>query len=411
MRYQVSFFILIIIIGLVSINSVQGASAPSVPSVSVSNTAAYPYDAEITGDSVYVRTGAGTAFYEFGKLYKGDKVKIMGDMDGVWAKIQPLEGSFSWIAEEFVTPSSSDPSIGEVTGDNVRVWAGSPLYSPERSTTLQGRLSKGSKVKIIGAPVNKYYKIAVPSLPDAYYWVSTQYTKPIPREVTPVVDPLSMLPSQPGTTGTVGPTNPITIPGIPEASGVENVVDSNAVAIAEVALEPTPLELYYELQQQMEEERAKPLSEQDYSSIKESLLEVINDKDAGKASIFSQAILDRIKGIELALEVEDLVKQQNDKFKENKEKIEKAYTKKLEEVQNLGKYAVIGKLQNSTAYGTDNYRIVDDSDQNICYAVPTKSISGISGMIGKKVGLVGTIETSVSRKGAVVNFSAVELID
>ena len=108
-------------------------------------------------------------------------------MDGVWSKIQPPPGSFSWISSQYVKIDPTNQSIGIVTGDDVRVWAGSDRVRPEVSTSLQGKLSKGEKVKLLGEELNNYYKIAVPSLPDAYLWISTQYTKPIPAE-SPVVN-------------------------------------------------------------------------------------------------------------------------------------------------------------------------------------------------------------------------------
>lgn len=412
MRYRISFLSLIVVIGLISVGFTQISLGASAPSVTLATSSTYPYDAEITGDSVYVRTGPGTAFYEWGKLYKGDKVRVMGDLDGVWSKIQPLPDSFSWISAQYVDVDRSDPTIGTIKGDNVRVWAGSPLYSPERSTTPQGKLNKGDKVKIIGQPVNNYYKISVPSLPDAYYWVSTQYTKPIPREVAPsgpIATPLNnsgvtIKPYIPetSTTSVVGPNLP---------AMAANVVDVNSAAIAESEIKVTPLDKYYVLQKQVEEERAKPINEQDYSSIKKMLQEIVDDKDAGKAAIFAQAVLDRISGIELALNVDDIVKQQNEQFNQSKENIEKAYAKKMGEVQDLGKYAVIGKLEKFLMLGSGNYRVVDtsDPDKTICYAVPNEKIAGrdLSGFIGKKVGLVGTIEPYTQTLSAMVRFTDV----
>lgn len=408
MRYHVRFLTFVVVIGLAVASLVQGAA---VPSMSISDSAAYPYDAVITGDSVYVRTGPGSAFYEWGKLYKDDKVKIMGDRDGVWSMIQPLEGSFSWISAQYVTVSSSDPTIGEITGDNVRVWAGSPLYSPERSTTPQGKLNKGDKVKLIGQPVNNYYKIGVPSLPDAYYWISTQYTKPIPKEapvVRPIVNPNVVRPIPIDTTNPKPLVTAITT--VNEANNV--AVDSNGIASV-VAATITPLDKYYVLQKQVEEERSKPLGEQNYATIKESLLEIVKDKDAAKAAIFSQAVLDRIEGIELALQVEDIIKQQNDKFNQSKESIEQAYAKKIKEVQNLGKYAVIGKFKSFLQLGSGRFRIVDGSGNTVCSAVPNQSVSGkdFNSYIDKKVGLVGTIEPNVELSGAMVRFTDVVVLE
>jgi len=409
MRYHVRFLIFVFFIGLAMASLVQGAS---VSAMSVSDSSAYPYDAVITGDSVYVRTGPGSAFYEWGKLYKDDKVKIMGDRDGVWSMIQPLEGSFSWISAQYVTVSSSDPTIGEITGDNVRVWAGSPLYSPERSTTPQGKLNKGDKVKLIGQPVNNYYKIGVPSLPDAYYWVSTQYTKPIPKETTvvrPIVNPNVVV--RPIPIDTANPTPLVTVmPRVNEANNV--AIDSNAVATGETII-ITPLDKYYVLQKQVEEERSKPLGEQNYTTIKEALLEIVKDKEAGKAANFSQTVLDRIEGIELALQVEDIVKQQNDKFNQSKESIEQAYAKKIKEVQNLGKYAVIGQFKSFLQLGSGRFRIVDSSGNTVCSAVPNQSVTGkdFNSYIDKKVGLVGTIEPNVELSGAMIRFTDVVVLE
>ena len=414
MRYHRYFLLLVALIGLVSVNSVFGIAAPSV---SVSDTSAYPYDAEITGDSVFIRTGPGTDYYEFGKLFKGDKVRVVGDK-GAWSKILPPQDSFSWISAQYVTVSASDPTIGEITDGYGRVWAGSPLYSPERSTTPQGKLSKGAKVKIIGPPVNNYYKIAVPKLPDAYYWVSTQYTKPIQGDTTsvtprpvPSADPIVMRPVPASDFTNPNSTTVAVIPVAQEVNGV--IVDSNSLSGVGIEVQVTPLDMYYVLQKQVDEERSKPYGEQDYSAIKEALQEIVNDKTAEKASIYAKSVLDRIEGIELALQIDDILKEQNDLFKESKEKIEKAYTKKLEEVKNLGKYAVIGTFKDFPSFGNSRYRILDSSDATICSAIPSQGAAGkdYSGYFDKKIGLVGSIEPDIGTSSAVVYFTEIVVLD
>lgn len=404
MRYQVNLFVLISVVGLVSAGftiNAQGASgenAVSVPSIKVSESPAYPYDAEITGDDVYIRSGAGSSYYPCGKLNKGDKVKIVGSSGGVWSKIVPPSGSFSWISAQYVKPDTSDPTIGIVTGDDVRVYAGSDVIRPEASTYLQGKLSKNERVKLLGQELHDYYKIAVPSLPDAYLWVSTQYTKPITIQ-TPIVVP---------------PAIKQTIPAKPETIGPEmtsSTADKNEIAPAAVvpaANEPAPLEKYYALQKEIEAEQTKPLNEQDYSAIKEGLQKLIDDKDAGKAARYAQAILARVNGFELAIEVGKAVNQQNKELQQSNEEIEKAYQQKISEIKNLGKYAAIGKLQNMLSLGSGTYRLVDDNDKNICIAIPSETASGkdFSSFIGKKVGLVGTIDNNQSL-GAIVRFDQI----
>jgi hypothetical protein len=87
--------------------------------------------------------------------------------------------------------------------------------------------------------------------------------------------------------------------------------------------------------------------------------------------------------------------------------IDKSRTVRLAEVKNLGRFAVIGQFQTFVTYGPGHYRIVDDSDKTICYALPTGSASrmDLSKLVGRKVGLVGTIRPHPQTSGAVVQFT------
>ncbi|MEJ2647134.1 MAG: SH3 domain-containing protein [Sedimentisphaerales bacterium] len=398
MRYHAGLLILISVVGIVCVGITIGAPAAEegpalvIPQVSVSDSPSFPYEAEITGDNVNVRSGPGINYYICSQLNTGAKVRILSNQDGVWSQIQPPPGSFSWISAQYVEIDPTDQTIGTVTGDDVRVYAGSDRVSPLAATRLQGKLNKGEKVKLLGEQSNNYYKIAVPSLPDAYLWISTQYTKPIAPE-TPVVDPIVNV----GGAASVQPAE-------------SNVVDSNEAVLVTELPEPTPLEKYRELQRQFDVERVKPLNEQDYSAIKEGLQEIMNDKDADKAARYANVILSRIEGIELALEVDKVVKQQNEQLKQTTDKIDKAHTQRLQEIQNLGRFAAVGKLENFLALGSGNYKILDDSGVTICYAVPSDKASGrdLSALVGEKVGLVGTIEPHTQTSLALVRFDEVE---
>jgi hypothetical protein len=397
MRYHAGILILISVAGLVCVGftvyagAAEEEPAMTMPQVTVSDSPTFPYDAEVTGDNVNVRCGPGSSYYRCMQLNKGDKVRIVSDQDGVWSQIQPPPGSFSWISVQYVEIDPADQTIGTVTGDDVRVYAGSDRISPLTATTLQGKLNKGEKVKLLGEQLDKYYKIAVPSLPNAYLWISTQYTKPI-------------APEAPGINPIIGP---VAEPSVQPSDS--NTADSNAVVPVAEPPEPTPLEKYRELQRQFDAERVKPLNEQDYSAIKEGLQEIIKDEDADKASRYAKVILSRIEGIELALQVDEVVKQQNEQLKQTTDKIDKAHARRLQEIQNLGRFAAVGKLENFLVLGTGNYKIVDDSNLTVCYAVPSDKASDkdLSALIGKKVGLVGTIEPHTQTSGALVRFDEV----
>jgi len=376
MRSYMNLFIFAILTCLVSIGFAQQSGTTPGSSQEV-DTSSFPYTAVITGDDVYIRSGPGTNFYHCGKLKTGDKVKVVGKQFS-WSRIIPPVGSFSWISMQYVTINPTDPKVGTVTGDNVRVYAGSDYVKPLYSTTLQGKLSKGEKVKLLGEQMDDYYKIAAP--PFAYLWVSTNFTKAIPEPVkAPPVAPVPILTSTPVETK-LDPNDP------------NEPADANAAA--EVVPEPvapkTPLEKYRELKEQVKAEHAKPADQQDYTELKKALLEIANDKEAGNAARFSQFIIGQIEGYELAFAVVKEVKLQNEQLDKIKAGIAKARTTRLAKVETMGKYAIIGEFQSYLTYGPGHYRIVDNAGKMICYALPagTASQMNLKSFIGQKVGLV-----------------------
>ena len=56
-----------------------------------------------------------------------------------------------------------------------------------------------------------------------------------------------------------------------------------------------------------------------------------------------------------------------------------------------------------------HYRIVDESGRMLCYALPSgKTVqTDLSNLIGKKVGIVGTIQPHLPTKKAMVRFTEI----
>ena len=360
-----------------------------------SNIPSFPYFAEITGDDVYIRTGPGTGFYRSGKFQKGDKVQVV-DSQFTWSKIIPPAGSFSWISMQYVKPDTEDPTVGVVTGDNVRVWAGSDFVRPENSTSLQIKLNKGDKVTLMGEQLGGFYKIVPPQ--GAHLWVSTEYTKPITSTITAM-------------------PRIAVAPGMDVTSQSDVTADANTASM-EPATEPSKtqktvaesqLEKFYAIQKQIEAEQAKPMNQQDYTTIKEALQEIADNEEAGKAARYAQATIKKVEDFQLALEVNKTVKLQNEQLEKTMNGIDKARSTKLSEMQDMGKYAVIGTLENFMTYGPGHYRIVDDSGMTVCTALPGEQASGrnYDSLIGKKVGLIGKIEPHKQTAGALVRFEKI----
>lgn len=107
----------------------------------------FPYEAVVDLDGEYVRSGPGPNFYPTEKLKRADKVMIHRHDPGGWCMIAPPAGSFSWILAEHVQKSGDN--AGVLKANNVVVHIGSSI-NPDEFTTIQGNLSKGDAVQILG---------------------------------------------------------------------------------------------------------------------------------------------------------------------------------------------------------------------------------------------------------------------
>ena len=377
-NHKIAFFLVILTIAATVGLAQPATTSTDEPSTDVNTIAApsFPYVAEITGNDVYIRSGPGTNFYDCGKLYKGDRVEVVSTQFG-WSRIVPPAGNFSWISMQYVSGSLDDPTVGIVTGD-VSVYAGSDGVKPMHSTYEQLRLKRGDKVKLLGEERDDYYKIAPPS--GAYLWVSTQYTKP----ASPIM----------------GGTSPSTV-----------TTDANTVASTTASVESEKLKEFYALQEKIKIERAKPIDQQNYMTIKKALKDIADNKNAGKASRYAELVIKQIDGFELAGQVAKEVQLQKTQLQKVMEGIDKARAAKLAKLENLGRFIVIGKFQTFETYGPGHFRIVDESSKMSCYALPSGQLleTDLSKFIGKKVGLIGTTEPHPATAGALVRFT--EIVD
>jgi len=366
----INFFILVCLISLAFAQEAAGEEE-SIPS--------FPYVAEITDDNVNIRSGPGTNYYRCGKLNAGNRVEVVASKHS-WSHIVPPAGSFSWISKQYVSVDPSNPSVGTVTGDAVRVYAGSDLLKPIHSTTVQLQFNKGDKVRLMGEEMGDYYKIAPPT--GAYLWVLTQYTKPL------------------------GPVGEVPLL-------VESKAEPEADIPTSIAVESEKLKEYYALAEQIEAERAKPMAQQNYAKVKKALAGLAGIREAGKAARYSEFAIKQIERYELALAVDKEVQLQDSQLQHIFERIEKARAIKLTQVPELGGFTAVGQFQTSKIYGPEeelkHYRIIDDSGQTVCYALPEGSASQVdlSKLVGRRVGLVGTVEPHPQTKSALVRFTKI----
>jgi len=342
------------------------------------------YVAEAMGDDVFIRSGPGTNFYQCGKLYKSDRIQVVSTQQG-WACVVPPPGCFSWIPMQYVSINLDNPTMGIITGDNVRIYAGSDFVEPMHSTSEQVKLFRGDNVKLLGEEKDDYYKIAPPQ--GAYLWVSTQFIQPVqagPGRASP---------------GQTGPG--VQTPG------------QGPQAQVQPGTESALLDAYYAMVNQLKAERAKPMSEQNYAGIRDKLQEIVKNQAAGKAARYAEFTLKQIERLELACTVGKEIELQSKERQKVNSKIDEARQARLAQIEDLGKFAVVGKLAGSSLYPstdqTRRYRILDDSGKTICYVAPTAAAMSqdLSQLIGKKVGLVGEIQAHEPTSRAFIKYTQV----
>ena len=400
MLTRINLFIIVCLVGLSTVGLAQESGTSG-------ETAApsFPYVAQIISDDVYIRSGPGTNYYHCSKLNKGEKVIVVGSKFS-WSRIVPPEGSFSWISKQYVSIDPANPGIGVVTGDAVRVYAGSEAQKPIHSEKVQIQLNKSEKVKIIlgEEEASDYYKIVPPS--GAYLWVSTRYTEP----VGPVSEAALPVEAQ-AKAGAEAVTE--AEPEAEPAVEAEPEPAATRAAAVEVSVEDAKLKEYYALEKQIKSELSKPAAQQQYSSIKRDLSAIAANKEAGKAARYAEFALEQVKCFELASQITDALKLQSAQLEEIQRRIDKAREAKLAQMPDMGKFAVIGKFAISNIYASQaalrHYRVLDESGRTVCYAVPSGPAQGVDldKFVGQKVGLVGSIEPNPQTSSALVKFTEI----
>ena len=380
------------------------------PGIFAQDSLTFPYTGEITSQNVYVRSGPGVNYYPCGKLNIGNKVKVVAHTFS-WSQILPPQGCFSWISTQYVQLDAAGDT-GTVTGDQVRVFAGSNQVSPNNSTRMQIKLNKGDKVRLFSKDtLDGYYKIVPPQ--GAYLYINTEFVKCIeviaPAPVAPALVAPAAKPADANT------------PAASAATAPAKPADANAPAKPAAFAVSTPaldakMQQYRDLEKQIAAEKAKPAAERNYTEIKKALTELASHPEYGKASRYSIYALKQINRHELAMNIQSTLAQQQQETDKVKAGIEEFNQAKLAEVKDFSKYAVVGKLQFSNMLGHEPcqnfWRVVDISGKLICYASSDGSMTqnDVDQFVGKKVGLIGSIGTYVPTGGALVTFSKIDLM-
>ncbi len=402
----------------------------------------FPYVAQIVGENVNTRAGAGVNHYRCGRLSEPATVVVVDEQFG-FAKIRPPKDSFSWIAMQYV--NKTDENGGVVTGDSVRVWAGSPYVSAVHSSSSQLELNKGAKVTFAGKPEGDYYKILPPE--GAFLWINAAFLKhlgPLSKfvpdgskeiPVEPIVVPKETA-AQPkpaadksaiealGTKVAEGqdirldrPLSDLTAAPAP-AEAAKPAVDTPAAPAVPLvrSKESLAVDKYLELTVKLKEEKSKPLGVQNYDSIKAALNEIIADPESGRAIKFAEVLNDAVERYETAQLADKALRNQDSELIQRRSEIRKQLQKDLEGLYATTGFVMIGTLTKSFIYtsqmGNVRYALKNDEDQIIAYAIPVDAALNekAESLIGKKVGLNGEVEPDKSTALVLITFLEIKEI-
>lgn len=151
-----------------------------LPGILDAQVRSFPYEATITQNETYVRSGPGTRYYPTTRLAQGTRITVHRHDPGGWYMISPPAGSFSWIRAEYV--QSADGRSGVVNDNQIVVRVGTEFG--DTRDVEQKRLAKGDRVDILGeqtfateqGPI-RMFKIAPPR--GEYRWVPGQFVVPV----------------------------------------------------------------------------------------------------------------------------------------------------------------------------------------------------------------------------------------
>jgi len=231
----------------------------------------FPHTGQVTGDNVYVRSGAGLAAYPCAKVSRPDRVTVL-EQRGEWLKILPVKGCHSAISRDFVKLNAAG-TVGTVTGDNVRVYAAGVLRRAPY-TLMQGRLDQGDTVRVIGQD-GAYYLIAAPR--GATYWISGRYVQRI------TVAETTETPGPTETTETTE-TTATTETTLPE------VLEGGATTTEPAAAEGDAVEAFRAAEKRLQEEFRKPAAERNI----DALIAMYKGIDLSDAEFLKSAVDQRL---------------------------------------------------------------------------------------------------------------------
>lgn len=255
--------------------------------------------------------------------------------------------------------------LGRVTGNHVRVRAGSAKVPPANANQVQTRLDRGAEVHILDER-DDYYKIISPS--GCSFWVSLDYIERTGAASSDLVEQIQTLQS-------------VSMPG---GLRVETVDD-------------TDRKEYRELSHLLNAERSKPISQQDYADIRSRLTTLVQKTKNPSVKATAQSLERHLVRCEMGVALWKMSKRQDDQLRATLEKIDEEMELLVAvnpPVRKGAKEIVVqGRLDKSSVFtaphSNQRFLVLDENEKIIYYAVSGKEGLDLTCWLDRRVSMVG----------------------
>lgn len=273
---------------------------------------------------------------------------------------------------------------GYVTGNNVRVRAGSIKALPENAV-IQMKLNKGDTVQVIGKR-DDYYMIIPPE--GASFWVALDYV----TNVKPLTaDAMLALRGQAG----------------------QAVVESGGpTAMAEIKDE---FQEYKEIAALFKSEQARPLKQRDFKDIRARLTKLIQNAASPSIKNAAMTLSYNVTQAEIAVKLFKESLAQDAQLEKQLESIDQ----RVKEVVSAagtnpdqpGQFVTYGRLAPSAVFTAPlkqkRYLVIGDNEEILYYAVAAEEGIDLEPYIGKVVSMIGNIKYDPFGKVRILKVSSI----
>ncbi|MCP4710103.1 MAG: SH3 domain-containing protein [Planctomycetes bacterium] len=364
----------------------------------VAEQSPFPYIGRITGNLVNIRSGPAEVYYPVGRLEPDQTIVVVEEKFENWARIEPTPQCFSYIDKTFVklvglapkegaqadqqqaemteaeltAKVGSQTLLGQVNGNQVRVWAGSiNVVPPANACEVQTRLNFGDEVRIISAR-DDFYKIECP--PGCYFWVALSFIEAVQPATQDNIDTIERQEQQ--------------------------ATEEKAQAQQQLDQVSKDREEYQSLAGMLTTEMAKPMGERVYQPIRERLNKLTESTQSISIKKTCEIFSQQLTRCETGLNLWKLSHQQDQqlqdtlaKINKDKQKVELLVGANPLGAKNPDGIVVKGMLEKSAVFTAENknqrFLVLDDDNRIAYYAVSAINGLDLSRYVGKKVSMLG----------------------